>query len=229
MRLEGEELVSADGTERRPVICAQCGSTALKNLRVGVERAREELEALLGEPVDEVTAQSEERPARRVVIGTEAALHRVDRADVVVFLDLDQELLVVRQRATEHALALVAQAARVVGGRREGGRIVVQTRLPEHEVIEAATKGDPSIVAVAERDRRRPLRLPPYGAQVSVSGAGAAELIERFGVVDGVQARGPIDERWLLRAERLEPVLDRLAVIGRPAARVRIEVDPLRV
>lgn len=229
MRLESDELVSPDGSERRPVICAHCGSTALKMLRLGVERAREELEALLGESVDEVTAQSEHRPEARVVIGTEAALHRVDHADVVVFLDLDQELLVVRQRAAEQAMALVAQAARLVRGRRDGGRIVVQTRLPDHEVIEAATKGDPSIVAIAERDRRRPLRLPPYGAQVSVSGAGAAELIERFGPVDGVQARGPIDGRWLLRADQLDPILDRLAAIPRPAARVRVEVDPLRV
>jgi len=164
-----------------------------------------------------------------VAIGTEAVLHRVDRADVVVFLDLDQELLAVRQRATEQAMAMLAQAARLVGGRTHGGRVVVQTRQPEHEVILAATKGDPSIVAVAERDRRRPLRLPPYGGQVSVSGSGAAELIEAFGTVEGVQARGPLDDRWLLRADGLEPILDRLAEVPRPPARVRIEVDPLRV
>ena len=229
MRLEGDELVAPDGTERRPVICTHCGSTALKTLRVGVERAREELEALLGEPVDEITAQTEGQPERRVAIGTEAVLHRVDRADVVVFLDLDQELLAVRQRAAEQALAMVAQAARLVGGRGSGGRLVVQTRQPDHEVIEAATKGDPSIVAVAERDRRRPLRLPPYGGQVSVSGAGGAALIDAFGAVDGVQVRGPLDDRWLLRAETLDPILDRLAATPRPAARVRIEVDPLRV
>ena len=90
-------------------------------------------------------------------------------------------------------------------------------------------KGDPSVVAVAERDRRRPLRLPPYGAQVAVSGAGAGALIEDFGVVDRVEVRGPVDERWLLRSDRLDPILDRLAQVSRPAARVRVEVDPLRV
>ncbi|MEO0495129.1 MAG: hypothetical protein AAF081_17115 [Actinomycetota bacterium] len=229
MRLVDDELVSADGTERRPVICTTCGSTALKTLRVGVERAREELEAFLGEPVDEITAASQQRPERRVAIGTEAVLHRVDQADVVVFLDLDQELLAVRQRAAEQAMAMIAQAARLVGGRGSGGRIVVQTRQPEHEVILAAGRGDPSLVAVAERDRRRPLRLPPYGAQVSISGAGGAQLVDSFGSVAGVQVRGPVDDRWLLRADTLDPILDRLAEIERPAARVRIEVDPLRV
>ena len=229
MRLVDDELVSADGSERRPVICTVCGSTALKTLRMGVERAREELEAFLGEPVDEITAASEQRPQRRVAIGTEAVLHRVDRADVVVFLDFDQELLAMRQRAAEQAMAMISQAARLVGGRGSGGRVVVQTRQPEHEVILAAGRGDPSLVAVAERDRRRPLRLPPYGAQVSISGEGAAALIDSFGTVDGVQVRGPLDGRWLLRAESHNPILDRLAEIERPAARVRIDVDPLRV
>ena len=229
MRLVDDELVSADGSERRPVICTVCGSTALKTLRMGVERAREELEAFLGEPVDEITAASEQRPQQRVAIGTEAVLHRVDRADVVVFLDFDQELLAVRQRAAEQAMAMISQAARLVGGRGSGGRVVVQTRQPEHEVILAAGRGDPSLVAVAERDRRRPLRLPPYGAQVSISGEGAAALIDSFGTVEGVQVRGPLDGRWLLRAESHNPILDRLAEIERPAARVRIDVDPLRV
>ena len=229
MRLVDDELVSADGSERRPVICTVCGSTALKTLRMGVERAREELEAFLGEPVDEITAASEQRPQQRVAIGTEAVLHRVDRADVVVFLDFDQELLAMRQRAAEQAMAMISQAARLVGGRGSGGRVVVQTRQPEHEVILAAGRGDPSLVAVAERDRRRPLRLPPYGAQVSISGEGAAALIDTFGTVDGVQVRGPLDGRWLLRAESHNPILDRLAEIERPAARVRIDVDPLRV
>ncbi|MEC8069017.1 MAG: hypothetical protein VX143_04995 [Actinomycetota bacterium] len=229
MRLVDDELVSADGSERRPVICTVCGSTALKTLRMGVERAREELEAFLGEPVDEITAASEQRPQQRVAIGTEAVLHRVDRADVVVFLDFDQELLAVRQRAAEQAMAMISQAARLVGGRGSGGRVVVQTRQPEHEVILAAGRGDPSLVAVAERDRRRPLRLPPYGAQVSISGEGAAALIDSFGTVKGVQVRGPLDGRWLLRAESHTPILDRLAEIERPAARVRIAVDPLRV
>ena len=229
MRLVDDELVSADGSERRPVICTVCGSTALKTLRMGVERAREELEAFLGEPVDEITAASEQRPQQRVAIGTEAVLHRVDRADVVVFLDFDQELLAVRQRAAEQAMAMISQAARLVGGRGSGGRVVVQTRQPEHEVILAAGRGDPALVAVAERDRRRLLRLPPYGAQVSISGEGAAAFIDSFGTVEGVQVRGPLDGRWLLRAESHNPILDRLAEIERPAARVRIDVDPLRV
>ncbi|MEZ5168309.1 MAG: hypothetical protein R2695_18215 [Acidimicrobiales bacterium] len=38
-----------------------------------------------------------------MLIGTEAVLHRIDRADVVAFLEFDQELLAPRQRAAEQA------------------------------------------------------------------------------------------------------------------------------
>ena len=229
MVLLDDRLESPDGTEHRPVVCAHCGSTSLKNLRVGVDRAREELEAFVGERVDEVTSDTAESPSSRVVIGTEAVLHRVEEADVVVFLDLDQELLALRQRAAEQAMTLLARAARILGERRAGSRLVIQTRQPGHEVIRAALRGDPALVAVAERDRRQPLKLPPYGAQVAVSGTGGQAFVEAFGQPDGVQIRGPLDGRWLLRADTLDPILDALAVTPRPTARVRVEVDPLRV
>ena len=229
MVLLRDRLESPDGSEHRPVVCAHCGSTTLKNLRVGVDRAREELEAFVGERVDEVTGESDDLPKSRVVIGTEAVLHRVEEADVVVFLDLDQELLALRQRAAEQAMTMVARAARLLGQRRPGARLVIQTRQPEHEVIQAALRGDPALVAVAERDRRQALKLPPYGAQVAVSGAGGAAFIESFGSPPGIQVRGPLDGGWQLRADTLDPILHALAVTQRPAARVRVEVDPLRV
>jgi primosomal protein N' (replication factor Y) (superfamily II helicase) len=229
MILLEDRLETIDGTQSRPVVCAHCGSTTLKNLRAGVTRAREELAALVGEPVDEITASSDEAPVSRVVIGTEAVLHRLDRADVVVFLDFDQELLAPRQRASEQALALLARAARLLGPRRDGGRLVLQTRQPEHEVVQAALRADPSIVAVAERDRRKTLGIPPYGAQVLVSGSGGPEFMAAFGEPPGIRIRGPIDGRWLLRADEHPVLLDALAVTPRPSSRLRVEVDPLRV
>ncbi len=229
MALVDTMLESYDGSETRPVVCSACGSTTLRNLRPGVARAREELAAMVGDDVDEVTAESEGRPTSRVVIGTEAALHRVDSADLVVFLDFDQELLIARQRVSEQALALVARAARLVGSRTTGGRILIQTRMPEHAVVRAAVRADPSIVATAERDRRREIGIPPYGAEALVSGAGGAEFIQGLGRPPGVDVRGPLDGRWLLRSASHDPLLDALQAATRPAARLRIEVDPLRV
>lgn len=217
---------------RRPVVCLECGGSVLRNLRAGVSRVREELEALAGEPVAEVTSATAgaPTPTTRVVVGTEAVLHRIDRADVVAFLDFDQELLAPRYRAAEEALALVVLAGRLVGGRAERrGRVVVQTRLPDHEVVQAALHADPARVTAAERARRELLRFPPVAALAVVSGAAAPAFVAALGTPEGVEVMGPADGRWLLRADRHEPLLDALARTPRPAGRLRVEVDPLRL
>ena len=231
MRLVDDELVAADGRERRPIVCANCGSTVLRNLRMGVTRAREDLASLVGEPVGELTSDSDRVGAERVVVGTEAVLWRLGSAAAVVFLDFDQELLAPRQRASEQALALLARAARLTGGRRAGGRLVVQTRQPDHPVVQAAVRADPSIMATVERQRRQELGLPPFGAQAKVSGPGAESFIAalREAAPAAVSIRGPQDGQFLLRASTHEPLLDLLAGTPRPAERLRVEVDPLRV
>jgi primosomal protein N' (replication factor Y) (superfamily II helicase) len=213
----------------RPPVCLSCGGTAFKNLRPGVARVREELEALANTPVVEISAGRDEPVGdARVVVGTEAVLHRLESAQVVAFLDFDQELLAPRYRAAEEAMAQVALAARLLGGRRDGGRLLLQTRLPHHEVVQAALLGDPARVAAVELDRRRLLRYPPMGALATVSGAGAEVFMARLGHPDGVEILGPSDGQWLLRADDHAPLLDALAATPRPPGRLRIAVDPLR-
>ena len=222
------------GTER-PTICLACGGMKFRNVRAGVTRVGEELEALVGEPVVEVTAASEPGEAgSRVMVGTEAILQRIDRADAVAFLDLDQELLAPRYRAAEQAFALVARAARIAarsgsGRSRAAGRVLLQTRLPDHEVVRAAVLGDPERVADAERARRQLLGFPPYAALAEVSGASAPAFIAELGTPAGVQVAEVADGRWLLRAPDHPTLCDALAAVKRPPGRLRIEVDPLRV
>jgi primosomal protein N' (replication factor Y) len=229
----------------RPPTCLACGGTAFKNLRAGVTRVREELEALAREPVVEVTkaggGPSAVRGAEgaavgdaRIYVGTEAALHQIDSADVVAFLDFDQELLAPRYRAAEEALALLVRAARLVGGRRGGGRILIQTRLPHHEVVQAALLGDPARVTAAEAERRALLRFPPAAAMATVSGPSAPAFIERLEATiaagpGGVEVLGPSEDQWLVRAAAHNALLDALADTERPSGRLRIVVDPLRL
>ena len=216
----------------RPVVCTHCGATRMKNLRAGVSRVREELEALAREPVAELTADSDlgaGGPGTRIVVGTEAALHQLDAADVVAFLDLDQELLAPRYRAAEEALGLLVRAARLVGGRTGGGRLLLQTRQPRHEVVQAAVMADPARVATAEADRRRELAYPPATAMAVVSGPSAPAWLEAFGTPSGVEVLGPADGRWLLRAPDHDTLCAAMATVARPPGRVRVEVDPLRL
>ncbi len=193
---------------------------------------RDEIEALVGEPVAEVTGA---RPAggeaarTRVVVGTEATLHQIDAADVVAFLDFDQELLAPRYRAAEQALGLVARAARLVGGKEGGGRLVLQTFVPRHEVVQAALHADPARVAAAERDRRELLRFPPVTALAEVSGPAAPAFVDALGAPLGVEVIGPSDGRWLVRAADHAALCDALAATARPPGRLRVAVDPPRV
>ncbi|HVL05414.1 MAG TPA: hypothetical protein VM388_05470 [Acidimicrobiales bacterium] len=215
----------------RPRVCLACGATRLSTLRVGVTRAREELELLANRPVAEVSADTAAGPPPAdvpILVGTEAVLHRVAGARSVAFLDFDQELLAPRYRAAEAALGMLARAARLVGGRHAGGRLLVQTRMPGHEVIDAAVHADPSRLAVVEAARRAALRFPPETAVAAVSGQAAAAFVAALPAGAGVEILGPADERWLLRALDHRTLCDALAASPRPPGRLRIEVDPLR-
>ncbi len=221
-------------------MCAECGSTALAGLQLGVTRAREELESLVREPVVAVTGSgtvdggstggaAELVGTARILIGTEAVLHRAGHADLVVFLDFDQELLAPRYRSAEEALALLVLASRLVGGRSRGGRVIVQTRSPEHEVVQAALRADPRGVSVVEAARRRMLRFPPAGAVVVVGRSAAAEYVERLGSLPGVSVQGPDGGRWVLRSDDRQVLLDHLANVERPPGQLRLQVDPARI
>ena len=218
--------------ETRPSLSAVCDSTRLKTLRIGVTRATEELAALLGTEAVEVTAAAVpdgSLDAARLVVGTEAALHRIDHAGVVVFLDIDQHLLAPRFAASEQALAVLARAARVVGARSGGGRLLVQTRLPHHEVLRAAVHADPGLVTDTERDLRRGLGLPPFSALALLSGPGAEAYAAGLSDVAGLDVSALAADRFLVRAGGHGSLADGLAAVARPQERLRVEVDPADV
>jgi primosomal protein N' (replication factor Y) len=112
---------------------------------------------------------------------------------------------------------------------RAAGRLLLQTRSPDHEVVQAAVHADVTAVAAAERARRELLRFPPCSALAEVSGAVAPAFVEALGQPAGVQVAEVAAGRWLLRAADHATLCDALASARRPPGRLRIEVDPLRV
>ena len=164
-------------------------------------------------PVGEVWGPRQPVPGLAVLVGTEAVLHRVRRASSVTFLDMDQHLLAPRYTAAEEALALLARAGRIVGGR--SGTVLVQTRLPGHDVLRAATAGDPALLT--ELDVRQALSLPPYSALAVVT-AGDRPALE------GVEVSPLGDGRWLVRAPDHPTLCDAVSVL-----RGGVRVDPTDV
>ena len=147
---------------------------------------------------------------------------------MVAFLDIDHELLAPRYRASEQAMALLVRGARLVGARGGGGRLLVQTFLPRHEVLQAALLADPGRLADIERARRRALDLPPFAALAEVSGAGSDEWAAALRAVAGIAVGGGVS-RYLVRAPTWDALGAALGTTPRPPrSRIRVAVDPPR-
>jgi primosomal protein N' (replication factor Y) len=234
------ELLRWDRNAERPLICPSCGEARLRVVRAGVGRVREELAALVpAKTVSDVDTDSDDAPvAADIVVGTEAVLHRPDirrrRPTLVAYLDLDQELLAPRYRASAQALWLLVRGAQLLAGRpRAETRMLLQTRVPEHEVVRAAVAGRPEIVTEGEIARRRVLGYPPFGALAELGGDDAALRVAAGELQSlAVRAYGPSDGRVLVHAgdwDALADALHRVLPAARAGGRVRVAVDPPRV
>jgi primosomal protein N' (replication factor Y) len=234
-----QHLLRWDRADERPAVCPECGATKLRVLRAGVTRIREELEVLLREKrvVDVDVATGDLAPAD-ILIGTEAVLHRAEvrrsRPALVAYLDLDQELLAPRYRAAAQAHWLVTRGAQLLAARpRHETMLLLQTRMPDHPVVDAVVHGQPDRVVDSDREYRETLGYPPYGALAELSGDDAALKIA-IEVLHGFDVRvfGPTDGRALVNAADAELLADALAEAlpaGRSLGRMRAAVDPPRV
>lgn len=239
---DDEGLLCPRCRARPPAFCPLCRGLGRVTLRPGVGRLAAGLARLVPGPVVTVTATTEMSAASEAgcVVGTEAALRRLRRARGVALADFDFELLAPRAGALEESLGLLGLASRLVGG-REGGRLLLQTRLVDHVVVRAARVGDPSVVLDEEAALRRTLGLPPYRAmaRVVVTGEGSAAAraasdpdpaadwlgrLERRGLEVHLQAGGA----RLLVGPSVTALADALAAESPPAG-VRLEVDPVRL
>ena len=255
----------------RPQVCLHCHGARFRAVKPGVTKVRDDLAALLPRAsvvaVDTATGVDESLDAD-ILIGTEAVLHRAGgprgggvragdpraggpraggpepRVGLVAFLELDQELLAPRARAAEQAFWLLVRAARLVGGRPDGGQVLLQTRLPDHEVVRAAVGSDPLLVTEEESDRRRVLGHPPFGGLAELAGqpvavdAACDALRELTVAATGVSVLGPVEagstgKRAMVRAATVTALCDALARPSVDAAhtlgRLRVDVDPRRI
>ncbi len=247
LRQQGRQFSDPDTGEVRPAVCESCGATTFRRVRLGVKGVAEEMTRLALRPVCQVVgdtvvgdtvggdtvadAKDFDTDKPPLYIGTEAVLHRVRSADVVAFVDFDQELMAPRYRAAEEAFALLVRAARLVGPRSAGGRILVQTRVPDHPVLAAAAKADPADWLRSEHERRVQMLQPPAAAWALVSGAAAPSYISHLSgspYARELDIAGPADGTWRICCDEHVPLLDALARTERPAGRLRVAVDPMR-
>jgi len=161
-----------------------------------------------------------------VAVGTEALLHRIAKADVVAFLDIDSELDSGFYRANEIVVALILRALRMVG---ERGKVIVQTRNPGRELLQNLRSGNLKSVIETELAVRRALSLPPFSVLAKVSGPGASEFFKSL-AAGGVPLGCDVSTgKGLVRALDFRQLVDVITSVAVPrSGRVRIEVQPTR-
>ncbi len=161
-----------------PSTCPDCRGTDLRGLGLGTERLEEELRAVFpavnlaridrdstrrkGE-LDRLLAASRTGEIQ-ILLGTQmlAKGHDFPGVTLVGILDLDHSLYAADFRAPERTAQLIVQVAGRAGRAQRPGRVVLQTRHPEHPLLRSLIKdGYPGFaeLALAEREAAQ---LPPF-------------------------------------------------------------------
>jgi primosomal protein N' (replication factor Y) len=162
-----------------PKACPSCGGSDLRPLGTGTERIEQALEALF--PAARLTRIDRDSTGPSgslqrkladvhagdvdILIGTQmlAKGHHFPKVTLVAIVDADAMLFATDFRAGERMAQLIVQVAGRAGRAEKPGIVLLQTRNPEHPLLQTLIdKGYPgfSTLALAER---RAAGLPPFG------------------------------------------------------------------
>ena len=180
-----------DHAESIPAACVRCGGEAVRNKGLGTQQLERFLStrypAARIARMDLDTTSSKwahhrilERVARKevdILVGTQMIAKGLDFPDVTVVgvVDADTALHLPDFRAAERTFQLIAQVAGRAGRGPAGGRVLVQTRAPEHHAIRAAATHSVEAFAQIELPLRaapNPVYPPHCGLARFVVGAG---------------------------------------------------------
>nr|WP_244433907.1 primosomal protein N' [Azospirillum sp. B506] len=251
-----------------PHACPECGEEGtMAACGPGVERIAEEVaelfpdaraaimasDTLHGPRAIQEMVESIGRHELDIIIGTQvmAKGHHFPMLTLVGVVDADLGLNGGDLRAAERTYQLLHQVAGRAGRGERPGRVMLQTFMPEHPVMQALAAGDRDGFYQLEAEMRLEAGMPPFGrlAALIVSGEDPT-LVERVAMALGRAAprsetvhvlgpapaplallRGRHRRRLLLKAPRstqVQPLiaewLDKVEIP--PAIRVQIDVDP---
>lgn len=224
--LDGGQLVCSRCGATSEAVCGSCGSLLLVNVRAGTTRLAAELTSATGVDVREVTADTVDIGGTGGAwVGTDALLQRVRDAATVVFLDIDRDLAAPRSSAPRDVLSMLCRAARAVGS---GGRVVVQTRQPDHPLLVALSNGTLREWLDEDTLTRGRLGLRPFAAFAVCTFSDApdrAEIPQRDGVEWSLK-----ESTLTVRSASHETLLGYLDSLREThGSRVRVSVNPPRL
>jgi primosomal protein N' (replication factor Y) len=164
-----------------PTRCPGCGTPELRPLGQGTERLEGELRTLFpGVSMARVDRDSTRRKGAlgrvltaaregevQLLLGTQmlAKGHHFPGVTLVGILDVDQGLYGADFRSPERMAQLVIQVAGRAGRAERPGRVVLQTRHPDHPLLLTLQRQGYGAFARAALEERREAALPPFAHQ----------------------------------------------------------------
>ncbi|NCA69543.1 MAG: primosomal protein N' [Sphingobacteriia bacterium] len=161
-----------------PERCPECRGLDLRTLGRGTERLDEELRPLFPDVsiarIDRDTTrrrgeldrllEEARRGAPRILLGTQmlAKGHDFPAVTLVGILDLDHALYAGDFRAPERTAQLVVQVTGRAGRAERPGRVVLQTRHPDHPLLQSLLREGYAGFAELALAERQAADLPPY-------------------------------------------------------------------
>jgi primosomal protein N' len=156
-----------------PLSCPSCGSSVVRLRGAGVELAETDIRRMLADRlrhrIIRIDGASAAPPAEadddapRIIIGTEAALPfvRWDKTTLIVFLDIDKEILLPEYRAVEAAWHRIRDTDFL---RRPDSEFYLQTFNTEQTIFRSLA--EPDRLYRIELSGRKSLAYPPYAYAV---------------------------------------------------------------
>ncbi len=173
-----------------PQHCPECGGP-LKTLGIGTQKVQQELNALFPEmeidrmDADTVTALNTHEKILDhfkdnnvpVLLGTQMVAKGLNLPNVTLVgvLDADLSLYTGGYRAGETTFDLLTQVVGRAGRGDSTGRAMIQTLVPEHQVIRLAAQQDYDGFYALEIGLRRVQNAPPFGDIATVTFVGQEE------------------------------------------------------
>jgi primosomal protein N' (replication factor Y) len=171
-----------------------------------------------------------------VVVATEAALADTSFPDFSVAVALGADALLQRPagRAAEEAVQTLWGLAALVANRQPRGRLIVETRHPDHHVVQALLRGDYRLFASRELEERQAGGAPPFKTLLRVicPVMPPQELVGKLSDLPGTSVLGPapggaLGWQLLLKVDQLEAMVDPLRdIVSTAPERLLVELQP---
>ncbi len=186
------------GNERPlPELCPACGSPELHPLGQGTEQLEQVLQQQFPDhplvridrdststrgSLDKLLKQAREGRAS-LLVGTQmlAKGHHFPGVSLVGMVDVDGGLFGADFRAAERMAQLIVQVAGRAGRGEHPGRVLMQTRFPDHPLLQTLVQSDYAAFAQEALREREQADMPPYSYQTLIrASASKAETAEAF-------------------------------------------------